>query len=152
MWIDPAKSMIYINCKIPIRAQCSVQDRASQVLFSNPIIMKIIKPILPTLLKKEDSSGEAKYFKAINKIVLDKEHKLTVIKTSSLSNTSIIISYSLIMIIHLMEFLTYKDHQNNYYQQPMILISKLIGSSYKFQVKYSIQRETLRKITFININ
>ena len=152
MWIDPAKSMIYINCKIPIRAQCSVQDRASQVLFSNPIITKIAKLILPTLLKKEDFSEEAKYFKAINKIVLDREHKLTVIKTPSLSNTSIIISYSLIMIIHLMEFLTYKDHQNNYYQQPMILISKPIGSSYKSQVKFSIQRETLRKITFISIN
>ncbi len=67
LWIIKIELMIYINCMIPIKAQCLAQDRASLAPFSNLTIVKIIILIHPKLLKKESFQEEANYFKVINK-------------------------------------------------------------------------------------
>ena len=56
------------------------------------------------------------------------------------------------MTIHLMEYLTFKDHQSPYYQLHMTPILMPIGLNCKSKVEFSIQKETLRKTTYINTN
>lgn len=113
--ISPAELMIFINYMILTRAPCSVQDRASRAPFSSPIIMKIIIPIHPKLLKKEGFLEEANYSKVINKKILESiKILITTSRTFLLSLILIITRYWSIMIATLMEYPAHKDPQSNY--------------------------------------
>jgi hypothetical protein len=54
--------------------------------------------------------------------------------------------------MHLMEYQIFKGHQSPYYQLLTTLILMLIGSNFKYKVKFNTQKEILKKTTYINTN